>query len=372
MLFKIIILSNFLFTGLKLYSQEYIYPVAYDKKHKKVYLVYQNKLDDIKLWSWDPKTEIAFPAMLSYYIPAGLKLLPDYSGFSFIDKGLVRIKYFNKRAPKTIELYYPIHDISSLNWIDKNSFYLSAEKNSKNAVIHVDLKEKSIYSVCESESCDYLFPQKIDNNLYSIKRENNTYSIVKTSYKKDKLKKETLVLNLYNAQAKFLRLINNNLGYFLEQVKPLNKEQISFNCWRFFKQKKYNKYQIKKIFNFNLPKKYFANKEYLFYESILPFLPVYKAKEVFFYNKENNNINIYSYNLKENKTKKLTGLDKTKNNNYKICFSALELDDKMIYGSIGGVKTYNKSKQKTKEISKKIEVAFDAECGLPKVKLPVI
>ena len=44
----------------------------------------------------------------------------------------------------------------------------------------------------------------------------------------------------------------------------------------------------------------------------------------------------------------------------------------MIYGSIGGVKTYNKSKQNTQDINKKIEVAFDTECGLPKVTLPEI
>lgn len=211
-----------------LLSCEFLYPVAVTKKNNKtqVYVLHQKSINNIELLIWDPETKICSNGLLSSYTPAALKILPNGDGFSFIDDGRIRIKNFDKRSPKSIDIYEPLYDISQINWIDEHNFYLSAKKNNKFCIFHVhenglikpilqdmQYEQDEGASLQNSElinlelpnhglkgqdlagqgliSYDFMYPQKVGDSLFFIerithngeyKKEPVSYKIIKTVY----------------------------------------------------------------------------------------------------------------------------------------------------------------------------------------------
>src|SRR5579872_5143165 len=96
---------------------EFLYPVASVSKDH-VLVMYQKNSYHLELWDWNPQTNQADSVLLSLYTPAGVKLLLSKKGYSFIDSGVIKIKMFQKRSPKTVEIDQPLHTIELLHWID--------------------------------------------------------------------------------------------------------------------------------------------------------------------------------------------------------------------------------------------------------------
>jgi hypothetical protein len=200
-------------------SCEFLYPVAVTEQDgkTKVYVLHQKSISNIELWVWDPETKFCTKGLLSSYIPASLKILPSGDGFSFIDAGRIRIKKFDKRSPKSIDIYEPVYDISQLHWIDEQNFYLSAKKNNKFCIFHVhesgliktvlqdsgqdsqnlDSQGQNAQNldlqdvVCDFQNRDFMYPQKMGDSLFFIervmaqgeyKKEHVSYKIFKTAY----------------------------------------------------------------------------------------------------------------------------------------------------------------------------------------------
>lgn len=229
-----------MFYNLPILPQEFLYPVAATTKNgkTKIYVLHQKSINNVELLVWDPQTKVCSQGLLSTYTPASLKILPNGDGFSFIDDGRIRIKKFDKRSPKAIDIYEPLYDISQLNWIDEHNFYVSAKKNNKFCIFHIhenglikpileDLQDLNLDLAncdftgnyredrnrenrdCEDRNCvnrdredrncvnhdcvgrDFMYPQKVGNSLFYIervmregdcKKEHVSYKIAKTVY----------------------------------------------------------------------------------------------------------------------------------------------------------------------------------------------
>src|SRR5690606_3475103 len=113
----------FFLTTSVIYSKEYLYPVAHLSDYKTIFLIHQKYNYSIELLIWDCETNQIQEGLWSLFNPAGFQLLPDESGFSFIDNGRLRIKYFNKRSPKVIDFDNYFYNMSLINWINSDEFY---------------------------------------------------------------------------------------------------------------------------------------------------------------------------------------------------------------------------------------------------------
>ncbi|MFC1842990.1 hypothetical protein ACFLYU_05025 [Candidatus Dependentiae bacterium] len=269
------ILFLFIFSCLS-YAHEFLYPVASIEHNGKiaVYVLYQKSVTHIELWLWDPESKKASKGLLSSYVPAGLKVLPAHDGFSFIDEGRIRIKTFNRRSPKSIDIYEPIYDINEVHWIDDANFYVSAKQDGRFAVFHVH-SSGLIKGILQDKVYDFMYPQKVGNTLFYIerkikegeyKKEHISYKIAQANYppledylenvicsinqdNKDDFEKKAKTISAYTQKTidmesvyivdfkaspiAFLTMISEDEGFFLEHPENIDRhdETITFNCY---------------------------------------------------------------------------------------------------------------------------------------------
>ena len=72
-----------------IHASEFVYPVAAIPHSNDLLVIYQKTPHHIELWQCNMSTHHAEHVLLSRYTPAGLKILPDGSGYSFIDNELI-------------------------------------------------------------------------------------------------------------------------------------------------------------------------------------------------------------------------------------------------------------------------------------------
>ena len=150
-------------------SPEYIYPVGsvFFEGEEKLCVLHQEGTH-LELFLWDPITHIALRG-LSHFIPAALTILPSRNGFSFIDHERIRIKMINMRSPKTVEVL-SLYDFGLLHWIDDAHCYCSAREGKYHRIFHITT-EGDCYRLVKPSHDQYFYPQKIDEKLFYIKRD---------------------------------------------------------------------------------------------------------------------------------------------------------------------------------------------------------
>jgi len=313
-------------------ADEFIYPVASVQYHneEKIFLLYQKSIHHLELWLWNPATYEADKILLSRYTPAGLSVLPNNSGFSFIDNDRIRVKFFQKRSPKVIPIFDLLYNISPIVWLDNESFYFTAQYNEKFSIYWANLTGET-YLLIEEETSDCLFPQKVDNYFYYIERDSmNNHYINRIIYPNKKFYKMNLIDELEFSYEKctqfcirdskeqlaslgqmhigFLNMINENLGFFIEHPKEVHSSDtnITFACHILIN--KDTEWITYKLFSFVIRAEYLLHKsDNRFYESILPFLPRYNEEGLFFINYDDKP-RILFFNLKENKIVQIISL----------------------------------------------------------------
>ena len=275
-IFLALIVTNQVFASL---SEEFFYPVAYNNATKIAYIIHQKSLYSIDLWIWDKQNESMEKGLLSTYSPGGLKLLPDNSGFSFIDQGKLRIKHFYKRSPKTINFYEPIYDMGSVEWIDSNFCYFTAKKKNNLSIFHADIENQKITCLQEKKSCDCMYPQKVKDDLFFVERtSDNKYKIIKTNYLKkeeEQTAEQIIILNNGTSPIAFLNMKSESEGFFISHPEVIDRQDkaVTFSCFHLIINADKN-WQSKELFSFVLPINYiFGTNDQRLYESILPFLP---------------------------------------------------------------------------------------------------
>lgn len=149
-------------------AQDFVYPVA-AADNNNLYVLHQTTPDNITLLLWDSITHVATPMLHAGYCPASIALLPDGSGFSFIDCGRIRIKKWSKRSPKTIEFSEPIYTISNVQWLDTLSGFCCAKKRDRYGIFHITMRGDCC-CIAGSMTYDCMYPQKIGSELFYIER----------------------------------------------------------------------------------------------------------------------------------------------------------------------------------------------------------
>lgn len=286
------------------YAVEYLYPVGTGvtpEGNEVMYLIYQRSLEHVELFAWDPIEGIAHKALLSAYTPAFFNLLPDNSGFSFIDQGRIRIKQFEKRSPFTIPLYAPIDTITSVEWIDAQNCYFTARYADHFGIFATDF-EGNMKTVLSDESHDFLYPQQRNGQLFFIRHTSNgNYDIgAKATDETD----YHIILNFEDTPIAFLRMITQECGFVIQHQAFLDRHDTfsNFACWYF--KKTDGEWKKERIFEFNIPLDlFFGDTSERFYESIIPLLPVHIKDSIYFmhHNTMTDQIGLYRYELQNEK-----------------------------------------------------------------------
>lgn len=160
--------------------EQIIYPIAADGQ--KIYAIYHKKNNQREIWAFDLQINQAFKSLFSNYAPSAFKLLPNLSGFSFFQDGHLRVKYFHKRSPKTVAFNLPLKDFNSVEWLNVGQCYFSARRLHKNLIMIGEINQAEVHLIMEDCFGDALFPQKIEDNLYYVRRVNDRHSVIKTKF----------------------------------------------------------------------------------------------------------------------------------------------------------------------------------------------
>ncbi len=360
-------------------SIEFIYPIASVENGKTILLIYQKSPTHIELWFWNPKTNHIEQGLWSLFNPAGLQLLPDESGFSFIDNGRIRIKEFYKRSPKSIECDEPLYQVTVIHWIDDATCYLSAKQQDSYAIFQVTT-HGTVDCVVASQSGDYMYPQKIEDILFYIERskikafnaerpyDHYQYCIKSVPYpdipritdqdldspeQREEFVRQLLneenevtksnfvagdmILNFENVPIVFLTMISKEEGFVVEH--PLfiesKNEIITFAYHRIRKYVSGSSREAwgkERLFSFCIPSQLLiTDSSDRLYESLLPLLPKIIGNTIFFVDSSHstcNSLDLFAYNLATKKINQKTHMIGSEEH----CFVPLAVGNKFFIG----------------------------------------
>ncbi len=275
-----------LFCCLYVHAAEFLYPVGYHPERNAFYVMYQKGATHLELWEWDAQTQYAQQLLLSRYTPAGFTFLPDYSGFSFIDNGMLKVKQPLKRSPRTIEYNAPLYNVEQVNWIDSRTCYASGKYQDYFGIFQIDW-EGDVSPLILKEECDYLYPQKIDSTLFFIERsQKGMCRIACTDYQapdqQDDFNSSMMVylenqpkihgVIPFETPLAFLHMVSDTEGFVVSYPENLLQKNpaVPFEYYRIMRSKE--GWEKSHLFTFTIPTSLLAGKDRL-YESILPLLP---------------------------------------------------------------------------------------------------
>lgn len=319
---KLFILSSLIFTSC-VYGTEYLYPVISIPDSDYVLVIYQKTPHHIELWQWNSRVYHAEHILLSRYTPAGLKLLPHNTGYSFIDNDLIKVKRWEKRSPRTVELDAPVSNVEHLHWIDEKTCYTSGKYCGKFGVFQIDL-DGNVYPLCMNTRFDCMYPQKIENTLFCIERDRyRQYRIIKAPYQPQGIKFDEFNdrLKTYHEPSKkvifesglqpiiFLSMISKKEGFYLSHPRAMSRREKRINfdyCYLYYDRE----WHSELLFSFSIPTSLIlTGKASRLYEALLPILPRYIEGSIFFSDMgESNNLNIFRFDCASRKTEPVTAI----------------------------------------------------------------
>jgi hypothetical protein len=291
---------------------EYFYPVAFYIEEDCILCLRQTSPSTTRLVKYNACSQVEEPVVCSLYNPAGIVLLPDNKGFSFIDNGRLRIKKFHKRSPKTIDFDEPFFNIHGLHWIDEYTGYCSAQNNSHFSLYHFD-DEGTTTCLMKAPQTDCMYPEKIDDQLFYIERfkqgacNEYGYAIKYADY--DSRNVSHLMYDFDQKPIIFLHMISSREGFVLEHEKAIDSDEKIAHFFYHHLLKEGDKWNDTILFSFAIPTKLFLypNDDRLF-ESILPLLPKIRNNMIYFvdYSISTENLEEYVCDLENNKISALS------------------------------------------------------------------
>ena len=318
-----------LFVQFSIYAHQFIYPVAvYDNT---VLIAYQKTLTSFQLWSCNYDTGITEEVLGGPFMPLGVQMLPDKSGFSFIDAGRIRIKYFKDRVPKSVDLYNkPLSNINLLHWVDSRRCFFSAKYKSRYQIFQMTIDGYATLLVGQKHA-DCLYLQKVDNFLFYIERTKEKgiqyYRIMQTRYNQSSAPKK-LILDFNQNAIMFLHMMSYSLGYVLEYPTdfPDQNKVINLTCHRL--ERGGGEWTRRRLFSFTIPLELIEGDRQLA-ESILPLLPKYHKDHIDFVHYHETALNIFRLHF-DDENSSLEQLTFGKNDQH--FFAPHELKSVLVYG----------------------------------------
>ena len=358
---------------------EYVYPVAavHRDNQLKIYVNYQSSNahgSELLLWEWDPVTKIASPAVIPAYTPTDVKVMA--AGISFIDKGKIFVKSFNKRSPKSILFYEPVDDIVSVNWISQDAFYFMGKQGNTYGIFH-GTSRGTLFPLAHNDACDFLYPQKLDNQLFCIRRHDEQYTLMNCSYPQSLLEPSAQVdghsyqeevdallqqtrsamaplirgeqmreLIDLPAHAAFLNMMENQ-GFIISHPIEVENDQklVTFGYWHLYRMHD-GSWEKEQLFDFTLPRTLILRshnseegaqeqKGIDLYESLVPLLPRYMNDTIYYVDASQSRndsepvATIYHYDLK---TKRRYPIDARPVSTEALSFAPLRVNEFLFYG----------------------------------------
>lgn len=290
--------SFVLFHFFFLYSIEYIYPITtyIDNGQELVLFMHQTATQETRFWSLNMQTHSYEQLLSSRYNPIGVILLPDNSGFSFLDNGLIKVKKFLKRSPQTIEIYEPLYNFGIPQWSNNNHCFFHAKEGNRFGIYQTDL-DGQVSPIIKNQSYDYLYPQKVDNQLFFIARDltGNCYVKKLHDYATQNVEMQN-IQDFGHCNVISLSMINENEGFVIEHM-PTDDMQLTFNFYYFDIRGK------KILFTFYLPSSFFIDKAIMLRDPLAALFPRITSDKIYFIScyKNQHNMQHYYYDLKINK-----------------------------------------------------------------------
>ncbi len=304
-------------------AAEFVYPISSQESDNFLYVMYQKNPYHIELWQWERVTGACKQVLLSRFTPAGVRFLPDNSGFSFIDKGVINIKKFSKRSVRSLDLDAPLSHIELLNWINPTHCYTHASYKNHFSIVEID-DLGIVYPIVFSDEVDSMYPQRVNDDLFYIERNRfDQYCIVKTSYPVppqdddflDRLATykrqpffKNIIVDFGFCPVVFLSMISDKEGFVIEHPPRVNKRDnsITMSYHRIYETG--GQWQKDKLFNFTIPTSFlFQGKRKRLYEALLPLLPRHYGSIIFYCDsQEGNNINIFAFSCRNAVSRQIT------------------------------------------------------------------
>jgi len=347
-------------------NADYLYPVvSYSvNNNENVLLLHQNGLHKTTILCWDPSTQELMPVLSSRFSPAGVLLLPDGSGFSFIEHGRIYIKRWNSRSPKAIDIFEPIYTIEHIQWLTSDICYFHAKYTNRFGVYAAHISGDVICLV-RQDTADCMYPQIVGKQLYYIERSMNAdhYTVtircssipalerlwgLSDSSQEISLmpvidsKKAQLIMHKDDLACIFLKMISAKEGYVIGYDSSLKEEQEYVDFLVYYMVKDQQGWMHRKLFSFSIPLELVVDgsPDRLF-ESIVPCLPK-KFGDTFYYvavEQDNDCIRSYlkTYELHSGTISVLASCESDR-----ICalLSPVKCGDIILYG--GSVQQYKK------------------------------
>lgn len=299
-----VLFAVFVFAFNTIAKSEYFYPIA-NIKGDFFLAMYQKSTVDLEVWICDAKQNTGYKELSAFFFPSCVQLLPDQSGFSFIDRGKIRIKYFDKRAVHTMPIPETIFRVVYMHWIDKNSFYMTAQETEFFKTYFCLLQESDIKVTClQAEySAHFFYPTIINNVLFCMqKTANDVFLIVKKSLL-DTEKSSFDVLCSSTLPICDLQVNHDGTKcYFVSLItKDPNHELLTFEC--FLLECCTN--QVKKLFDFCLPRDIITGfQPDRLFESFTPFAP-YQTKNGIYFSHAKSYCSLCFYDFKTDQTSEI-------------------------------------------------------------------
>lgn len=329
-------------------SQEYVYPVASFNKDGQdyAYLFYQKSLKHIELWLWNVQTHTAQKALLSAYTPAGVRCLPDNSGFSFVDNDRIRIKEFVKRSARSIDVYEPIYDIGVVEWLDSTYGYFSAKHEGLSALFLINQRDATVSCIAALHNGDCLYPVIVDSELFYIERYNREahyrcldngwrYRIINAPFTKKNVQstqksfnnqerfddriaaivaqrkeactaqplvadtQKTTILDCGDEALAFLKMESKTRGYVLAHQSSIDKSDTHIQFTYYALYQCGDHWQKQPLFDFKIPLTLLLpDSPARLYESLLPLVPQHYGSGIYFVDsKERESLYLYCYSF---------------------------------------------------------------------------
>ena len=306
----------------------YTYPVArYKHIRDHLLILKQWSINQLELYDQDMATGIMTKVLMNMYIPAAVTVLPDQSGFSFIDNGRIRIKRFEKRAVKSLDIYAPIYGIEFIRWLDNETCYFHAKSDGHFGIYTLTL-DQELTPLLAHEDSDYMYPCIQNSELFFVERKKNKekyyYNIQSMSDIHSQYKKNVILDNGIKPII-MLHMTNTEEGFFIECEQPHNL--YIFHYYQMVK-KENSRWHCFKLFSFKVPPEILIDGPQRLYESLLPLVPRLSDHIVYFssYDEEIGKLAIYSFSLKTKLIERIAG-DKSGH-----LFVPLLVDKQMIIG----------------------------------------
>lgn len=318
-----IIIFSVLFIFIYTFPVAYLYPVI-PLDGANVLMCYQPNAENLELHLFNVTHQSMTKIVSSWYRTAAVRLLPDGSGISFVDNGIIRIKLFAKRSVKAVEIFEPLYGIDFIEWLNPTTCYFHAQSDGVFGIYSLSLDE-SPKRLVVIDGVDCMYPSIVDSVLFYIERrhvEGQTLYAIRCRNYKDDNPRDALLLSMDTKKIIFLYMVCETKGYFLEYRVNDDLVMVWYHCITYA-----DGWCDTVLFTFSLPISFFSDGPHRLYESLLPFVPRHINNEIYYSSMSNEGkLHLYSFDPITTQTRCVV-------NSLDTLFAPAQVGNKLIVGS---------------------------------------